>query len=41
MPALGGGDDFVGIGGSCAGLGIMAGLVKEAVDGGVRNSGSS
>ena len=35
MPALDGGDDFVGIGGPDEGLWAVVGLGEEAVDGGL------
>ena len=34
MPSFDGGDDFVWVGGPCEGLGIVVGVVEEAVDGG-------
>ena len=36
MPALDGGDDFVGIGGPDEGLGVVVVLGEEAVDGGLQ-----
>jgi hypothetical protein len=38
MPPPDGGDDAVGVGGSDRGLGIIVGLVEEAVDGGPAES---
>ena len=35
MPACGGGDDFVGIGGPGEGPGVIVGFAQEAVDGGL------
>jgi len=34
VPSFDGGDDFVWVCGPCEGLGIVIGLIEEAVDGG-------
>jgi hypothetical protein len=36
VPSFDGGDDLVGIGGPCEGLGVFVGLGDEAIDGGLQ-----
>ena len=41
MPSFDGGDDFVGVGGPCEGLGLDVVFVEELVNGGLEISDES